>query len=289
MNIAAALDQLLRGAATPAVHLYPIFLLSIRIAVVLAMTPVFYAMPIPLSIRALIVLALALVLAAGFLSAGTSPVDLQAGHLIEAVFIELGLGVTLALGVLMAFAAFAVAGNLLDVQIGFGIAQVFDPVRNRASPLLVSAFDYVAVIVFFLVDGHHALLRGISYSLDVLPAGVAWPIEASVGTVIRQFTGLFSLGFALAAPVIFCILLVEFALATVARNLPQMNMFAFGIPVKIVVGIAVLSWWLVGMNGAVNRIYLSIYNTWGQLFLDVGRRPVSVEPQSPVPSFERLH
>ncbi len=288
MSIVAALEQFLRGAATPVAHLYPIFLLSIRIGVVLGMTPVFYAMPIPLRIRALIVLVLALVLAAGFTSAKTSPVDLQAGHLIEAVFIELGLGVTLALGVLMAFAAFAVAGNLLDVQIGFGVAQVFDPVRNHASPLLVSVFDYVAVIVFFLVDGHHALLRGIAYSMDVLPVGVAWPIEASVGAVIRQFTGLFSLGFALAAPVVFCILLVEFALATVARNLPQMNMFAFGIPVKIVVGLTVLSWWIVGMNGAVNRVYLSIYDAWGQLFLDVGRRPESGEPQPAMPRLEGL-
>lgn len=260
----------------------PFFLLSLRVAVVLAMTPVLYAMPIPLRIRALLVVCLSLVLAIG-LNPGLP--DLSAmtfsGFFQKSLF-ELSLGVTLAAGITMAFGAFAVAGNILDVQIGFGIAQVFDPVSNRATPLLVSAFNYIGVILFFLVGGHHALLRGLAYCFQAFPVGGPWSLDLAVPAVVKQFGAMLSLGFALAAPVVFCLLLLDVALATVARSLPQMNMFAFGIPVKIVVGLAALTIWSVGMGAAADRIYSSIFSTWSQVFIEASPRDgVKTDKSSP--------
>jgi flagellar biosynthesis protein FliR len=262
---ALAFSSLVSGNSSSLVSLYPTLLVSLRIAVVLALTPILSGMPVPARIRALIVLSLALVLALG-LPSGSQVIPNSTGVLIQAAFIELTLGATLALGILLAFAAFAVAGSALDIQIGFGIAHVFDPISSRPAPLVVSAFNYVAVLVFFLVDGHHALLRGIAYSLERFPVGAYWSPADVILPVIKQVAGLFSLGFALAAPVIFCIFLVELALGTVARNLPQINMFALGIPVKIIVGVAALSFWFAGMGGTMNRIYGSIYSTWDEMF-----------------------
>jgi flagellar biosynthetic protein FliR len=152
------------------------------------------------------------------------------------------------------------------VQIGFGMAQILDPVTRQQIPILTAAFNQVGVLVFFLVNGHHALLRGLAYSLERFPLGRAWSVEAAAPMVLKQVGGLFSLGFALAAPVVFCILLVELALGVVARNLPQMNMFVIGIPVKIIVGLTALSLWFGGMGDAMNRVYASIYHSWDGVF-----------------------
>lgn len=244
----------------------PFFLPSLRVAVVLAMTPVLYAMPVPNRVRLLVVMALSWVLAQA-LAPSAPPPPAGVGGLLQMAMAELALGATMALGVLLAFAAFSLAGNLLDVQIGFGIAQVFDPVGNRAAPLLVSAFNYVAVIGFMAADGHHLLLRALAYSFDVFPPGGGWQPADMAAPVFRQASGLFLLGLALAAPVVFCILLVEFALGLISRNLPQINMLVLGIPVKIVVGLAVLSLWFAGMGGAMQRVYASIYAMWEAMFL----------------------
>jgi flagellar biosynthesis protein FliR len=241
-----------------------IFLLALRLAAVFMMTPILYAISMPVTVRVFVVLGLSLALASGM---PATPVPATtAGAFIQAAAAEIALGATLGLGILLAFGAFTVAGHLLDVQIGFGIAQVFDPVSQRQLPILTSAFNQLAVLVFFLVDGHHALLRGISYSLERFPLGGAWMVSDAAGAVLRQVGGLFSLGFALAAPVAFCILLLELALGVVSRNLPQMNMFAIGIPIKIVVGLAALSLWFAGMGAVMNRIYTTIYQTWDQVF-----------------------
>jgi flagellar biosynthetic protein FliR len=242
------------------------FLPSLRLAVVMAMTPVLYAMPIPGRVRALLVIGLSWTLAQ-LLPVNHAVAYQEMGGLFQAACVEVALGIVLALGVLLAFAAFSLAGNLLDVQIGFGIAQVFDPVGNKSSPLLVSAFNYVAVVGFMLVDGHHSLLRALAYSFELFPAGAGWPLLLASGPVFKHASGMFVLGFALAAPVVFCILLVEFALGLVARNLPQINMLVLGIPAKIVVGFAVMSLWFAGMGGAMNRVYMGIFDMWGAVFL----------------------
>jgi flagellar biosynthesis protein FliR len=244
-----------------------VFLLSLRLSAVFLLTPILYAFSVPATARVLIVLGLAVGLALGLPSAETrETLSLSGGQLFAAAAAELALGATLALGILIAFGSISMAGRMIDVQIGFGMAQVFDPVSQRQIPVLTSAFDKLGVIVFFLVNGHHALLRGIAYSLERFPLGRGWSVESAAPWVIKQMAGLFTLGFALAAPVVVCLLLVELALGVVARNLPQMNMFVIGIPVKIVVGLAALSLWFGGVGDAMNRIYGSIYKTWDGVF-----------------------
>lgn len=240
-------------------------LLALRVAATFAMTPIFYAVPLPASVRMLLVLGLSIALASGL----SAPVGAWMGwsELLFSALAELALGATLGLGIMLAFGAFSIAGQLLDVQLGFGIAQVIDPVTQRPIPVLTSAFNYLAVLVFFLLNGHHALLRGISYSVERFPVGASWSVGHAVAPVLKQAAGLFSLGFALAAPVVFCILLVEFALGVVGRNLPQMNMFTMGIPVKILVGLVALSFWFAGIGAVMTRAYAGIASTWDGIFV----------------------
>lgn len=267
MSLQGLLSDLLANYKNNLQALVPIGLLSLRVAVVLGLTPVFYAMPMPGRVRVLLILVLSVALAAG-LTPAAHAVGPTSANLFQAAFVELAIGATLALGVLLAFSAFTMAGNILDIQIGFGLAQVFDPVSSRPSLLLVSAFNYVAVLVFFLIDGHHALLRALAYSVEALPLGVVWSPGVALATIAKQVAGLFSLGFALAAPVVFCILLVELALGVISRNLPQVNMLVIGIPTKIIVGLAVLSFWFSGLGPVMNRVYSSIYQGWSEIFLN---------------------
>ena len=248
-------------------YVLAVFLLSLRLAAIFAMTPLLLAFSVPAVVRVLFVVGMAAALALGIPpDARSVGLSMQAGELFAACLVELSLGATLALGLLAAFAAISFAGRLIDQQIGFGMAQVFDPLTRRQIPVLNSAFDKLGVIVFVLADGPHALLRGISFSLDRFPLGHAWSIGASAPWIIKQAGALFTLGFALAAPVVVCLLMVELALGVVARNLPQMNMFVIGMPVKIVVGLAALALWTGGMGEALNRVYGSIYRTWDGVF-----------------------
>jgi flagellar biosynthetic protein FliR len=264
MGFADSLWRLLPGQE----YLLSVFLLSLRLGALLLLTPLLHAISVPPTARILLVLGLAAALVPGLPHGSLVPaaVAAQPGVLIAAAAVEVALGATLALGVFAAFGAISLAGRILDIQIGFGMAQVVDPATQRQIPIINSAFDQVGVLVFFLVNGHHALLRGLVYSLERFPLGRAWSLEAASPIVLKHVAGLFGLGFALAAPVVFCMLLVDLGLGVLARNLPQMNIFVVGLPIKIVAGLAALSLWFGGMGEAMERIYASIYTTWDAVF-----------------------
>ncbi len=220
----------------------------------------------PLLARVLVALALACVIALPFAQQAVgAPADLAT--LLQALLRETLVGATLGLGILMAFAGFALAGRLVDVQIGFGLAQVFDPLTRARVPVLSSAFGLLAAVFFFLVDGHHAVLRGVAYSVERFPVGQGWQFTTAAEPLAREAAALFALGFALAAPVVLALLLVDFVLGVLSRNLPQLNMLVLGVPVKILAGLLALSVWAGGFGAPAARLYAEIHRTWTAWFV----------------------
>jgi flagellar biosynthetic protein FliR len=245
-----------------------VFLLSLRVGATFAMSPMLSARAMPGPVRALLVLGLsgALTLALPLPALPSSLLD-NLGLLFVAGFTELALGACLGLGIQLAFAAVAFAGRLLDAQIGFGLAQIFNPISDSRGSIVGTAFDQLAAVMFFVLNIHHVLLRGLAWSLERYPVGHPWPMSAALVPLLKQVSAMFVLGFALAAPIVFCVLLVELALGVVAQSLPQMNMLVIGLPVKIVVGLLALAIWAPEMGGVLSRIYESIYSTWNQVLV----------------------
>jgi flagellar biosynthetic protein FliR len=99
-------------------------------------------------------------------------------------------------------------------------------------------------------------------SLERFPPGQPWLLEPAAAALIHQAALAFALGLALVAPVVLCLFMVELGLGVVARNLPQVNMFTFGLPIKVLVGLAALAAWLGGASSIVSRSYASIFGSW---------------------------
>jgi flagellar biosynthesis protein FliR len=239
-----------------------VYFLSLRIGALLIMTPILAALSGLVTVRALLSIMLAVV----FSSAGAAlpPAPTSLGMLVAGSLIEVAIGLTLAFGVFAAFGAFSVAGKILDVQSGFGIGSVFDPVTRAGAPLFSTMLTMLAVVVFFGMDGHHALLRAIAFSVQQLPPGA--PLAQLRGeAVIGQFGLMFSLGVALIAPVMFGLFLIEAALAVVSRVLPQMNVFVVGVPLKIVAALALFALTIGVFGHSMGRVYASLFRYWQQV------------------------
>jgi flagellar biosynthetic protein FliR len=238
-------------------------LLATRLAAFFLMTPLLAGARLPAVFRLVLIFGLAIVLA-GSMPAITF--DFTGAHglgrFIAAIFTEFALGATLALGVQLALAMFSFAGRVLDVQIGFGIAQVVDPVTNQQLPILSAAFYQLGIVAFFVGNVHHTLLRGMAAAIERFPVGQPWTLSTAFDAVLPQVAAMFALGFALAAPIVACLLLVELGLGVLSRNLPQMNVFALGLPIKVLTGLTALSLWVTLGAGVVARIYSSIFQGW---------------------------
>jgi len=140
----------------------------------------------------------------------------------------------------LVFSALFVAGQIIDMQIGFGMINVLDPTMNTQVPL-TGNFIYLLTSLFFLIiNGHHILLSALFKSYSVLPIDGFAFTEAMVNNITTIFTDIFVLGFKISIPVIAAVLLAEVALGILSRTVPQMNVFVVGIPLKLGIGIFTL-------------------------------------------------
>jgi flagellar biosynthetic protein FliR len=242
-----------------------VFLVSLRIGVIFMMSPVFTGLNGLVTVRVLLTLMLSVVLVSGLQLAPAST-PLAIGPVLLAALMELAVGACMAFGVMAAFGAFSLAGKILDIQSGFGIGSVYDPVTRSGAPLFATMLNMVAVVVFFGMDAHHALLRGIAFSLQQVAPGAGFA-ALDADAVLRQFGLMFSLGVSLIIPVMLCLLLLEVGLAVISRVLPQMNVFIVLVPVKLIAGIAIFALTVATLGPAMSRVYASIFIFWEQVLM----------------------
>jgi flagellar biosynthetic protein FliR len=138
------------------------------------------------------------------------------------------------------FSALYVAGQIIDMQIGFGMVNVLDPTMNTQVPI-TGNFIYILTTLFFLaMDGHHILISALFKSYSVLPINGFAFTEAMVNNMSTIFSDVFTLGFKISFPVLAAALLSEVALGILSKTVPQMNVFVVGIPLKIGIGLLTL-------------------------------------------------
>lgn len=150
---------------------------------------------------------------------------------------EIVIGTALGMAVTAVFAAAELGGYLVGFQAGFGMAAVIDPQSGVRNNLVATLYGLLTLFTFFLIDGHHTVLRALVESYATLPIGSGELGSSLVGAVTALFGLVFTVGFQLAVPVIVTLLVVELALGLVARSAPAMNLMVIGFPAR---GIAAL-------------------------------------------------
>jgi flagellar biosynthetic protein FliR len=239
-------------------------LVAVRLAAATALVPVFGTTRIPAPARVLAVLALSALLV---LAIGVPPVmPTSLLGLTVAMAAEALVGAAFALGFAAAYGAADFAGRTLDTQIGFSAAAILNPATQALTPLLGSLMGLLVLAVFLSMDGHLLLLRALSLSLLTTPPGVFagdfdWP------ALWRQSGLTFSFGLALAAPLMFLLMLSDIALAVLARSMPQLNVFMVGFAVKVVLGLMGLAYSVRFLEAVIERLFTRTFLYWQQLAL----------------------
>lgn len=221
-------------------------LLTIRLTVALALSPALSAYGIPAFVRIVLTLALA-ALTFAYRSAVPAAAAWIADPalLVMPMMAEMFIGAALGLGVHVVLAALAMAGRLMDVQVGFAIGSVFDPVTRTSSNVIGSMAGLLGVTIFVVSGAHLQLARMISQSIDVLPLG-EWPLLNDPMQPVLAAGSMFSLGLAFAAPVAVALLFTDLAIGVASRNMPQVNVLILAMPVKVIVAYAVLALAILG-------------------------------------------
>lgn len=177
---------------------------------------------------------------------------------------EFLIGLILGFASSLVFSAVQMAGQLLDMQIGFGVINVFDPQSGQQLPL-VGNFKYIlAMMVFLATNGHHLLLSALFSSFKMIPVTGASFATAMTGVIVDMVGDTFVIALKISMPVLVALFLTDIALGILARTMPQMNIFIVGIPGKIIIGLFILSlsipFYVLFLEVAFNGMFKDIYH-----------------------------
>lgn len=230
-----------------------------RLGALLGLSPVAQAVKAPPSFWVLFTLAMAGCLTVAMHLSAPMPASVAGLALMMAS--EAALGALMGLALHAAFAAFAMAGRLIDLQMGLGMGAILDPVSRSNTPMLGATISLLGLVVFFAADAHHALLRGVARSLDWVPPGAPWRLPDAAQLLVLV-AGVFSVAIVVVAPALFMLLLLEAVLSLASRVLPQMNVLFVGMPVKTLLGLIMLALAAPGMLPVMQKSYRGIFSFW---------------------------
>lgn len=133
------------------------------------------------------------------------------------------------------------AGTMIDTDIGFSMAMIFDPATNSQVTVTGNLYNRFLLLLLIVSNMHQYILRALIDSFSLIPLGGQNFQMDSLLQSMTQFMGdLFIIAFRIVLPVFACIMIMNAILGIMAKVAPQMNMFAVGIELKLLVGLAVL-------------------------------------------------
>jgi flagellar biosynthetic protein FliR len=211
--------------------------LMTRIGAALVAAPFFGMLNIPVQIRVITAGAIAL-LVAGWTDVAM-PAQMFSLPGMLALAGEILLGTTLGFVLQFAFAAPAIAAELIGSTMGLAMASTVDPQNGSHSPALGQYFTVVLTLVFFGLGCHLQWIALVVKSYEVFAPGHTWIGPDRIQAILSFGSMLFATAIAMALPVTLLLLLV-LVLAGCSRSAPSLNLFSLGLPSAIAAGFATL-------------------------------------------------
>ena len=212
----------------------PIFWPFLRTLAMFTSAPIFSSRAFPM--RAKVALA--------FLVALATQASLPAGPVIAftdpgalgAVAQQVVIGLSIGFAIRLVFAAAELAGEVVGFQMGLNFAAFFDPAMNGQSSAVARFFTYISYLLFVVLNGHVMVLMAVNKSFQHFPVDQSFLDAMAKLRLFDLGAALFSSALWMALPMIAMLMFVNMALGIISRVAPQMNIFAVGFPITLVVG-----------------------------------------------------
>lgn len=200
-----------------------------------------------------------------------APLALNLGGYLLQFLGEVLVGVVLGFLTQITFAIFQYAGQIIDMQIGFGIVNVIDPQSGVQVPV-IGTFKYLLAIVLFLsIDGHHYLLAALDKSYRLLSVGQVHLTGPFYAFLIDLVGEMFTAAFQIALPILGALFIADLAFGVIARTVPQINVFLIGMPLKIGLGLGLMMLVIPLLVWLFGRTFAGLFEDLNRILIILGR------------------
>jgi flagellar biosynthetic protein FliR len=244
----------------------PLFLLALfRLAGIFVFGPMLNSSSIPMRIRAL--LAVVLTFCIYPMIPPQASVNLSVATIALSIAGEMLIGMVIGFGASLPLTAMQLGGVMMGQQLGLGLARVFNPDFDEDVDTLGQVLYIVALTIFIMLDGHHAMLSALVHSFRNVPVGVFAPSETLVMMTTGLLASTFELAVRVSAPLLCLVFLETIAMGFLSKTVPQLNVMNHGFPIRIVVGFALIAAAMAAMSDAlitaIRQALVAVFNVFG--------------------------
>lgn len=217
-----------------------------RIAGCLGVMPLLGSKLVPRQIRILLSVAITLIVAP--LIPAVPDVEPLSLASFTIILQQMLIGIVLGFMVEIVTQIFILAGQLIAMQTGLGIATTVDPAQGISVVVVSQWFLFLVSLTFLALNGHLVVIEVVVESFYTMPiSDRGWNAE-DYGKMILWGGWMFASALVIALPALTSLLIVNFAFGVMTRAAPQLNIFALGFPVTMMVGLAII-WLTIGQLG----------------------------------------
>lgn len=168
-------------------------------------------------------------------------------------------------GLLLGFGATACssivnfAGSVADMEIGLSMVTLMDPNTRENTSITGAMYQYALMLMMVATGMYRFLLGALADSFSLVPVnGAIFNGESLVNTVVKFLTDYVIIGFRIVLPIFCVMILLNAVLGILAKVAPQMNMFAVGIQLKVLVGLSVVFFTASLLPKAADMIFIEM-------------------------------
>lgn len=133
------------------------------------------------------------------------------------------------------------AGSIADMETGLSMVTLMDPTTRENTSITGVLYQYVLMLMMMATGMYRYLFGALADTFELIPVnGAVFHADSLLESMVMFLGDYVIIGFRIVLPIFCSILLLNAVLGILAKVSPQMNMFAVGIQLKILVGLSVL-------------------------------------------------
>lgn len=133
------------------------------------------------------------------------------------------------------------AGRMVDMEIGFAMVNAMDPTTRENVTISGFYYQYMVMLILIASGMHRYLIQAMVDAYELIPVGGAvFRADMMLQPVISFLSSYINIGFRICLPIFAATLIVNVVLGILAKISPQLNMFAVGMQIKILVGLVIM-------------------------------------------------
>lgn len=150
-----------------------------------------------------------------------------------------GLTIGLSAGICNSIVLFA--GRLTDMEIGLAMASEYDPTTRESTSVSGLFYQYIVLMMLVVTNMHHFLLRALAETFVLIPVnGAVLNGDRLLKSIVSFMSDYITIGFKICLPIFCALMITNCILGIMAKVAPQMNMFAVGMQIKLLMGLGIM-------------------------------------------------